>query len=213
MSDVIKNSEGWFWPKNDGLKNPQDSCWHYMKTHADVPKKIAAHVVERKVVVQAGGNCGYYVKQYAELFEIVYTFEPEPLNFYCLTLNVTDRNVIKLQGCLGDSHQTVGLENDSPDIGATHVAGLGPVPTFKIDDLALSRCDLIHLDIEGYELFALKGAEQTIKRFRPVIALEFYSDWAARYHTTLADIEDFLLALSYKYVTEEQGDKIYKFVD
>lgn len=211
---ITKNSEGWYWPKNDGHqgKNEEEgSCWYFMKTHPDVPQKISQHVQDRTVVVQAGGNCGYYVKQYAQLFKLVYTFEPEPVNFYCLNLNVTEPNVIKFQACLGEKHQGVGLGNFMPDVGATHVAGAGPIPTFRIDDLALQACDLIHLDIEGYELNALKGAVETIQKFKPVIALEFYKDWAARYKTSLEDIDEFLETLDYEFTVDEQGDRVYKY--
>jgi FkbM family methyltransferase len=211
---IIQNSEGWYWPRNDGHNGrteEEGSCWYFMKTHPDVPKKISQHVPNKGVVVQAGGNCGFYVKQYADIFNLVYTFEPEPVNFFCLNLNVTSPNVLKFQACLGDKHEGVMLGNFMPDVGATHVAGSGPIPTFRIDDLALQACDLIHLDIEGYELNALKGAIETINKFKPVIALEFYKDWAARYATTLDDIDQFLAELGYQFTLDEQGDRIYKF--
>ena len=213
---VIKNSQYLWWPKHDGAIGDFEkpgSCWHYMKTHADVPYQISKHIPEKKVVVQAGGNCGFYVKQYAELFELVYTFEPEPLNFYCLTLNVTTPNVLKFQACLGNVHQGLSVGSFMPDIGSTHVTGAGPIPTMRIDDLALMRCDLIHLDIEGFELNALMGAVDTINKFRPVIALEYYEAWSNRYNTTLADIERFLENLGYEFVLDEQGDRVYKFTE
>jgi hypothetical protein len=67
----------------------------YYTHNPDIPDKISEHITEKKVVVQAGGNCGVYVKRYAELFETVYTFEPSPILFYCLNLNVTNPNVFK----------------------------------------------------------------------------------------------------------------------
>lgn len=211
VNDIIKNSKGWYWPSKDGggdYEGP-NSCWHYMITHSDVPQKISQYVKEKKVIVQAGGNCGYYVKQYASLFKYVYTFEPDPHNFYCLNLNVTDINVFKFQACLGDKHEGLALGNFMLDIGASHVSGPGIIPTFLVDDLSLQSCDLIHLDIEGYELHALRGAIETIKKFRPVIALEFFERWADRYNTKLNDVDNFLRQLGYTFVYDEQGDRIY----
>lgn len=43
---------------------------------------------------------------------------------------------------------------------------------YRIDDLGLEECDLIHLDIEGYEEKALEGAIETIKKFKPTIVTE-----------------------------------------
>ncbi len=51
-------------------------------------------------------------------------------------------------------------------------------PTRTIDDLVadgtIPHLDFIKMDIEGSELAALKGAEQSIKRWRPRLALSLY---------------------------------------
>ena len=46
------------------------------------------------------------------------------------------------------------------------------VPLRTIDSLNLASCDMILLDIEGAELAALKGAENTLKVYQPIIYLE-----------------------------------------
>ena len=218
QNKIFKNSQGWYWPSADGNGNPEGpgSCWYGLSVGApDLPKLVSQHVPEKKVVVQAGGNCGLYVKQYAEIFDIVYTFEPDPVNFFCLNLNVTNENVIKFQACLGNQHQTVSVGRTMPDVGSTHVTGTGNIPTMLIDDLNLTRCDLINLDVEGYELNVLGGAINTIQRCRPVIALEDYQLWSARYNSSLTIVEEFLATLGYKWVDDILSsvslDKIYKF--
>lgn len=210
-SKVVVNSEGWVWPKDDGDGNYEGdgSCWHYMKEHPNTPQLVAAHVPQKRIVVQAGGNAGYYVKQYASLFDCVYSFEPDPVNFYCLNINVNESNVLKFQACLGNNRGCVGLNKTTPDTGSTHVEGIGLIPTFKIDDLALQVCDLIHLDIEGYELFALQGAEETIKKHKPVLAFEYHHQWAQRYQTDLGQIEGYISTLGYKSKDFAQGDRIF----
>jgi FkbM family methyltransferase len=47
------------------------------------------------------------------------------------------------------------------------------VPSLALDALALTEADFLKLDIEGAEYLALKGAEQLLRRSRPVVALEF----------------------------------------
>jgi FkbM family methyltransferase len=214
---IVVNDFGWYWPKDDGNGKLYESgsCWYGLSVLApDVPKQISEHVPEKKVVVQAGGNCGYYVKQYSELFDLVYTFEPDPLNFLCLTMNCRSPNVVKFQACLGFERQKLSVGRWLGDVGSCHVTGSGAIPTMRIDDLSLDRCDLIQLDVEGYELNALKGAVETIKKCKPVIAVEVYEDWARRYNTSTAEVDVFLNDLGYKTdVTLENGDKIYKFVE
>ena len=183
-----------------------------MFEYPDVPVNISKFVKTHRVLIQAGGNVGFYVKKYSEIFDKVYTFEPEPLSFFCLNLNVTSPNVYKYQACLGDTHTCVNVYNtcDTLGHGGSHVVGPGVIPTLLIDDLNLEICDLIHLDIEGYEKKALLGGIETIKRCKPVIALENYAPWMARYGTNLDEIEGLLTSIEYHFVGEVQGDRIYQ---
>jgi FkbM family methyltransferase len=53
--------------------------------------------------------------------------------------------------------------------------GDGTAETFRLDDPAgPSRADFIKMDIEGAELNALRGAERTIRRDRPNLAIAVY---------------------------------------
>jgi FkbM family methyltransferase len=214
--------KGVYWPVKDlggdvtrDYAPPNGTCYKLMEEFPDVPYTISNLVKDKNVVLQAGGNAGFYVKKYSEIFNQVYTFEPEPLSFKCLNLNVTKPNVFKFQACLGDTHECVNLFNAYETLGhgGSHVSGKGLTPTFLIDDLNLPVCNLIHLDIEGYEKKALMGGVETIKRCRPVIAIECYPPWAERYGTNLNEIEMLLHSLDYKYFSEVQGDRVYAPID
>jgi len=209
MIAQVETRNGWWWPTTD------QRCWEYMLAHPDVPEKISQFLNDRprRVVVQAGGNCGYYPKQYAKLFDQVYTFEPDWLNFYCLNLNVPEHNVVKIQGCVGHQHQTVGLKIKEINRGKNFVAGSGTYPVFCIDDLALSVCDLIQLDIEGYEYYALLGAKTTIEQHRPLIAVEVWDKLTDRFEGNInQQLETFLSSLGYTCVaTLYDSDRIYQY--
>ncbi len=126
----------------------------------------------REVAIQAGGHIGTYPTLLAAHFAHVYTFEPEAENFSCLTRNCTQPNVFAARGCLGEKRRTVGLSISLKSTGKHQVRGAGAVPTYRIDDLGVTACDLLALDLEGYELAALAGATETIRRFEPVIVAE-----------------------------------------
>ena len=64
------------------------------------------------------------------------------------------------------------------------------------------------MDIEGYELFALKGAIKTIKESNPVIVLETTAA-LERYNYTKKDILDFLSQFGYKILQEWDNDTAY----
>jgi len=82
----------------------------------------------------------------------------------------------------------------------------------KIDDLNLSICDLIHLDIEGFEKFAILGAIDTIVKCKPVIVIEDFAPWKERYDSNLGQIEELLFAMGYKFIDKVTGDtdRVYK---
>jgi FkbM family methyltransferase len=201
----VELRDGWVWPRTDV------SCWAFMQRYPVLPRTITELVPHKRVVVQAGGNCGFYPKQYAELFDTVYTFEPDWLNFYCLNLNVPESNVVKNQSCLGNHHQLVNLHIKEKNRGKNYVAGVGRYPTYCIDDLDLAVCDLIHLDIEGYEYYALQGAAQTIAACRPVIVIEMWDQLDNRFEENInAKTEELLLGHNYTYLkTLHESDKVY----
>jgi FkbM family methyltransferase len=162
-------------------------------------------VKNRGVVVQAGGNFGSWPKYFSQHFDRVYTFEPDMTNFYCLSVNVSEQNVFKFNAALGAEHGTVGLAGTPANCGSIFVSGAGDVPTLKIDDLGLGRCDLIYLDVEGAETVALHGAFNTIDKYRPVVAVE-----SKGRHTRfdLGAPEDYLAKMGYRVHSRIANDTI-----
>jgi FkbM family methyltransferase len=166
----MKKINDFYWPDHDA------DCHPVVPNQLEDLQYALTHVKNQNVCVQAGGNVGIWPKRLGELFKTVYTFEPDPENFNCLARNVTDHNIVKLNAGLSNKHELITVK--SPNVvhdnncGAYQVTQGGQIPTFKIDDLNLTECDLIYLDIEGYELYALEGAVETITKFKPIIALE-----------------------------------------
>ena len=46
------------------------------------------------------------------------------------------------------------------------------IETITIDSLDLDGCDFIKIDVEGFEPLVLLGAEETIRKYKPVILFE-----------------------------------------
>lgn len=193
----IESRNGLFWPALDrvGYEAALSEVKDVHKAIAYIPNETR----HRRVAIQAGGNCGVWAREIAPLFETVYTFEPDVLNFTCLVHNVPRANVIKMQACLGDKPGLVSLDVDPRNIGAHIVGGEGRIPTLRIDDLGLQACDFIQLDVEGYEGFALMGAEETLKKFGPVLMLEL-KGVGDRFNFPDADVLEYLSQFGYKIV-------------
>lgn len=161
---------GLLWPERD------TKCAAVVFDMAEDLKIVLTYVRERDVVVQAGGNCGVWPRALAPLFSTVYTFEPDKTNFGALAFNTVDfPNVIAMNAALGMHRGMVSMFTEQRELhncGALFVKPGGRVPTLRVDDLALTACDLLYLDIEGFELDALRGASATLDAFGPVVALE-----------------------------------------
>lgn len=166
MTTGFKTLNGFLWPETD--HECAQVAWAWLP---DLDKAIGL-CKGRAVALQAGGNCGVWPKHLARHFERVYTWEPDPANFHCLTHNATEANVVKFQAALGNKPAWIDLNRRAENVGAYTVKPGGILPTMRIDDLGLDACDLVYLDVEGSELNALRGAAMTLEKFRPVVAIE-----------------------------------------
>lgn len=188
---MFKEVNGFFVPEKD------QKCIDVVFTSLGDLQKALAYCKNNKVAVQAGGNFGVWPKALSKVFNTVYTFEPDQVNFSCLCRNIGDiQNIVKIQAALGDENKCVDLYRYENNAGAHYVAGAGIIPTFTIDSLALPACDLIVLDIEGYELKALRGAKKTIEAYGPVIHIED-KGLSDKYGSALGDAEKWLFNFGY----------------
>ena len=98
--------------------------------------------------------------------------------------------------------------------GGSHVTGPGTTPTLMIDDLNLQICDLIHLDIEGYEEFVLPELRGVIDKFKPILQVEtdvkykkiiFNTKFLIFLHIWCNNIKNFLA-----YTVQENLDNLFR---
>ena len=126
-------------------------------------------LTERRIAVEAGGNCGVTTRALAARFGTVYSFEPEPENFRYLTANCPASKVAKLQAALGEVHGMTGMQGVRQNCGEYFIEGQGLVPVLRLDDFVFPFLDLLYLDAEGFEPFILRGAMQTLRTHKPVV--------------------------------------------
>lgn len=201
---------GWDWSRFQG----SPSALKYSRRGLKSVQAVLPYVQGRTAVVQAGANLGVFPKALARVFETVYTFEPAPDLFAMLMHNAPEPNIVKLQAAVGDVLSLVGMSRQRRDgkadnhEGITHVSGAGTLPTLRIDDLNLPVCDLLYLDVEGYELFALWGASETIRRCQPVIAVEINKGIEFVGHTG-DDVRQCARRYGYRLVGAHQSDEFY----
>lgn len=209
--DSRRHKGQWLWPIEDIW------AWKWLNKigHWDLPVQISNLCENKNLVIQAGGNAGLYPKQYSQLFKSVITLEPDYRNFTCLCHNVTEENVIKHQAAVGDKESMIELETNprwnETNTGALKIKGGGTIKQITIDSLNADP-DLIHLDIEGFEAFALLGAEKTIKRSKPMIVLETNGS-GDEYGWPQEKIDALLSSWNYQIHVKWDHDTVYKYAD
>jgi FkbM family methyltransferase len=123
------------------------------------------------------------------------------------------RQVEVVAYALADTEGTVAFhapEADDPGAGNGHVLsavdgvdrGIIRVETRTLDTVCtaaqVERLDLIKIDVEGFEWPVVKGAEQTIARFRPHIVFEYIGEYAGRGGGTPEALGDFFQRHRYR---------------
>jgi len=146
-------------------------------------------IKDTDVVLDAGANIGFHTVQFAKLAKHVYAFEPQKLIFNLLSTNIlfnyVSDKVSHYRLGLGDKKTTLhmqSLETTRQANGMENYGGLGlstsetdtqPVDLIVFDDLNID-VDVIKMDIQGSEFYALTGMKQTLLKNEPWLILENY---------------------------------------
>ena len=171
----------------------------------------------RRSVVQAGGSLGVFAVELARDFSAVYCFEAHGPTFRKFVANVPNDNVCVMQAALGADHvlvSTAKVRRTKTHLpahdGVSHVQpGVeGRTPTLRVDDLALEDLDLLVLDTEGHEFYALQGAQATISRCKPTVMIEI-NDNCEFYGLRQDDIRTWLRMRGYEFQFREYSDEVW----
>lgn len=138
-------------------------------------ERVLKYVPERRVCVQAGGAAGSYPKELKKHFDVVYTFEPNPVLFGYLCKNCPEPEIIKFPCALGNGPGMVHMAHNKEyksNMGAWWTEEGGITPQLTLANFEFPALDLIYLDTEGSEGRILAGSLSTIGKHKPVIVAE-----------------------------------------
>lgn len=149
---------------------PDVEHYQYDRINAALP-----FVKKYNLAIDVGAHIGLLTKKLAQHFKQVIAFEPDPINYNCLIRNTCRlSNVKPIKKALGKNNSRASMYYIEGNSGGNYmkVDPNGNMILETLDEYKLDTCDLIKLDVQGFEYFVLKGAKETIKRFHPVIIME-----------------------------------------
>lgn len=167
LEDFLRRSQE-VWPGEDG--SYQRATWMMCQ------KLMAEQPLRRRWAVDVGAHVGLWTKLIAKDFEGVLAFEPIHKFAECWHRNMAGiPNVALLEVGLGTHTHLSSFKVEAGNSGATHqdvVDGNATGLMVALDDLQLAGLDFLKIDVEGYELDALIGAQETVREFRPLVCVE-----------------------------------------
>lgn len=199
---------------------PLDIIIHYIKAgkifEPEIVETAGKYITKGSTVLDIGANLGQMSLLFSKMTGPegqVLSFEADDFIFYLLQKNITANRCENIRAFYG------GVFDKSKDMmyypeptferfGTYGSYGLDPnassgrkVPTLTIDDLDIqSPISFMKVDIQGSDLFALKGAIKTIERHQMPIIFEYEEQFQEEFQVSFQDYLDFIHSISYKVV-------------
>lgn len=170
-------------------------------------KTTLEYVKNFHTAIDGGAHQGIWTKYLQTKFKEVYAFEPEPRN-YSILETVAD-NPINM--ALGNKGGWIKLLPGPENTGQYYIDpeyNKGEIEMAPLDLWGFDSVGFIKLDVEGYELFVLQGAIETIMNSKPVILFED-NGLSEKYNVKLGDAGKFLESLGYKFIRKMGKDYLY----
>src|ERR1700730_8339593 len=153
-------------------------------------------------VLDVGANIGYLSALASGLVGNkgqVHAFEPMPQNVSRLRQNLSAFRWAHLYPyAVGEASGKARIYFNESEAGwasllvSDDLGGRADVDVIRLDDWvrvqAIDRIDLVKMDIEGGEFRALRGAQEMLSRFRPIVVAELNAACLARAHHKPEDL-------------------------
>lgn len=150
-------------------------------------KFLDKYIPNDAVILDIGANIGnhtlYWLTSSSQNIQKVYSFEPIQSTFKILKKNIEINNLSEKSKIfnygLSDENTNALIDKMSlENIGGTQIKKYesGNLILKKLDDIDIeeNHIDLIKIDVEKHELNVLKGALNTIKKYKPLIFVEIF---------------------------------------
>ena len=181
---------GKFWVPQADENHPPILHWLFAEQESGIYGSGDAGVQPGDVVLDCGANVGTFTRAALEAgAKLVVAIDPSPPVLEALRRNVAEGvaegRVLIVEKGVWDREDTLPFIMTPDNYGAHHLSleasdeqSVINVPLTTIDNLVaelnLDRVDFIKMDIEGAEQKALMGAQDTLAKYKPRLAIAAY---------------------------------------
>lgn len=177
---------GWWWPDGETFLPAElakmnlpdrDGALTYQQ-HKYQAALALLPLTRRRTAIDVGAHVGLWSRYMSRDFVRLMAFEPLPAHADCWWKNVPDHTHAWLYPyALGSRAGLRQMVTPPGHTGGAYIStipetGVAVVDQRLLDAFQFVDVDLLKIDVEGYELFVIGGALDTILRCRPVIILE-----------------------------------------
>lgn len=184
--------------------------------------QMLPYIKPGSVVLDIGANIGCYAYAFSKIATNVICFEPNTEIFKCLKFNFRNMpSVVCFNNAISDGRYCYDSVCDNDNLGMSYIVKneQSGNSSYALDDTEVLNAmvsktmsddfdiSFIKIDVEGYELKVLKGAEKTISIHKPVMVIEINDHTLKRTNTTREEIFQWLTDHGYTYrnIYAEQG--------
>lgn len=208
-------SHGWWFPDQDthfaGMLAKSIKKGIGAVYQEPVRQASTALCQRRGLALDIGANVGLWSLDLCKQFQQVIAFEPVEDFRQCLIRNVPNAN-LDIRACaLGEHDTKINMIITAENTGHSHVdtatIGTGSIPMYRLDTLNLPQIDYIKIDCEGYENTILRGAQETILKYRPIMVVEHKKHKDVG-HTDTAQALDTLVSWGARILTSVKNDYV-----
>lgn len=228
---VIKNKYGQYAvPKAEGFNHNGGVANRISK--GEVYEKKTIEFVEKNLNNKSMVHCGSYFGDMLPAFSkattgTVYAYEANPISAWCAqkTIELNElENVVLTNIGLGSKNEKLnfiteyadgrslggGARLESSELPKTWTkdrfkgAKIIEIDIKPLDELITEEIGIIHLDVEGFEIEVLKGAIETINKYKPILILEGIS---GKEKFMIYDI----IRLGYSKIQTSDGNSFWKW--
>jgi FkbM family methyltransferase len=189
---------------------------------------LEAALKPEMVFYDIGANIGYFSIIAADKVTPlghVYSFEPVNDTYIRLVeniqLNQLDNQITAFRVAASDQAGEAQIYIPDKGMDAWNSLAVKPeagnyklevIKTVVLDEMVTGKTlqppDIIKIDVEGWELYVLKGLQQTLKKYHPTLFIEFNAHNLNAAGTSCSELADFIRALGYQLYEYDPRHKI-----